>query len=149
MADKEKTETAKTETKPKKATVVVREGTPKRDIFYVQNAKPDRVYYHTAKDPMRVQEMENAGWVVCRDEEVLPSKAALEGGVGTETRNLPGHILMWTTKENWEKIKKMQDARLHAHEQDIKDKVDQVKALLDRTGLGRARSRLKDDEIQF
>jgi hypothetical protein len=135
--------------KRKKSEVFVRDLKPKRDLFYVHKAHPDRAYYHAEEDPLRIRELELEGWIVCDGEEVVGSPLALSDDGTSRNLNLPGHVLMWTSKENKERLEREKDDRLRAHEEDVKDKVDQVKSILERSGLGRARARLKDEDIDF
>ena len=132
-----------------KSNVVVRDLEPKRDLFYVHKAHSDRVYYHAEDNALRIRELELEGWQICDGEEVIGSPLALASDGTSKNLNLPQHVLMWTSKENKDRLESEKDARLRAHEQDVKDKVDQVSALLERSGLGRSRGRLKDEDIDF
>jgi hypothetical protein len=56
---------------------------------------------------------------------------------------------METSRDNWEKLDNMKDARLKQHERDVKDRYDEVASIMERSGLGKAHARLKDEEIKF
>jgi hypothetical protein len=142
---------AQTRKKAKKKTdkVMVRDLEPKKDLFYVHKSHPDRAYYHARDDALRIRELELEGWQVCDGDEIIGSPLALASDGTSKNLNLPEHVLMWTSKENKERLEREKDERLRAHEEDVKDKVDQVKAVLERTGLGRTRGRLQDDDIDF
>lgn len=137
-----------TKQKPKAA---VRELSPRQDMFYVESANPDYVYYHAADDPLRVRQLQLEGYEVCvgQDGEMIGSPLALQDGADSKVVNLPHHVLMRTSRENRAKLDAAKDARLRVHEQDIKDQVDSMRALLERRGLGRMRARLKDEEVEF
>ena len=139
----------KKKAKGKKSSVFVRDLEPKKDLFYVHKADPDKAYYHAEDDALRIREMELEGWQVCEGEEVIGSPLALASDATSKNLNLPQHVLMWTSKENKERLEREKGERLRAHEEDVKDKVDQVKSILERSGLGRARGRLQDEDIDF
>lgn len=118
----------------------------RHDIFHVSNADPDKSYFHARDDAMRIRQLEQQGYHVCDGEEVLGSSyVAISNKGGSGPINNPGHILMWTPKENKERLESIKDARLKRHEQDVKDKTDAVKAIIERKGLGRMRAKLKSD----
>ncbi len=142
-------QTKKKAKKTKKSKVMVRDLEPKKDLFYVHKANPDKAYYHAADNALRIRELELEGWNVCEGDEVLGSPQALASDGTSKNLNLPEHVLMWTSKENKERLESEKDDRLRAHEQDVKDKIDHVSALLERSGLGRSRGRLKDEDIDF
>jgi hypothetical protein len=139
----------KKKAKKSKGQIMVRDLEPKKDLFYVHKAKPDRAYYHAEDNALRIRELELEGWQVCDGDEVIGSPLALASDGTSKNLNLPQHVLMWTSKENKERLEREKDKRLRAHEEDVKDKVDQVKAVLERSGLGRTRGRLQDDDIDF
>ncbi len=139
----------KKKAKAKRSKVVVRDLEPKKDLFYVHKAHPDKAYYHAEDSALRIRELELEGWEVCAGDEVLGSPQALASDGTSKNLNLPQHVLMWTSKENKDRLEREKDERLRAHEQDVKDKIDHVSALLERSGLGRSRGRLKDEDIDF
>jgi hypothetical protein len=139
----------KKKAKAKRSKVVVRDLEPKKDLFYVHKAQPGKAYYHAEDNALRIRELELEGWNVCEGEEVIGSPLALASDGTSKNLNLPQHVLMWTSKENKERLEREKDDRLRAHEQDVKDKIDSVSALLERSGLGRSRGRLKDEDIDF
>jgi hypothetical protein len=153
QAQKEANEFIKSQTekkaKKKKSDIMVRDLEPKKDLFYVHKSDPDKAYYHAEDSALRIRELELEGWQVCEGEEIIGSPLALASDGTSKNLNLPQHVLMWTSKENKERLEREKDERLRAHEEDVKDKVDQVKAILERSGLGRTRGRLKDDDIDF
>jgi len=123
---------------------------PERDVFYVHNADPGKKYYHAADDTLRIQRLQQLGYKVTTDKTTGPmGPLVLRDAADSTPANVAGHILMETSQENWERLDRMKDARLKQHERDVKDKVDAVKALMERSGLGKARARLSDDEIKF
>ena len=133
-----------------KPTVEAREIEPAKDLFYVNNADPSKVYFHAEDNPLRIRELQMMGYNVCTGKEVGPfSPIAIQNSADSKPLNLPGHILMETSRENWEKLDRMKDARLKQHERDVKDKYDEVSAIMERSGLGKAHARLKDEEIKF
>ena len=133
-----------------KPVVEAREIEQPRDLFYVNNADPSKVYFHAEDNPLRIRELQMMGYNVCTGKEVGPfSPIAIQNSADSKPLNLPGHILMETSRENWEKLDHMKDARLKQHERDVKDKYDEVSAIMERSGLGRAHARLKDEEIKF
>ena len=133
-----------------KPTVEAREIEPAKDLFYVNNADPSKVYFHAEDNPLRIRELQMMGYNVCTGKEVGPfSPIAIQNSADSKPLNLPGHVLMGTSRENWEKLDRMKDARLKQHERDVKDKYDEVSAIMERSGLGRAHARLKDEEIKF
>ena len=134
----------------KKPVVEVRELEPMKDMFYVNEADPGKVYYHASDSPMRIRELQLQGYKVCTGKEGGPiGPLAIQNSADSTPINLPGHVLMETSKENWERLDRMKDARLRQHERDVKDKYDEVKAIMERSGLGKASARLKDEEIKF
>lgn len=123
---------------------------PRKDMFYVNNADPSKVYFHAEDNPMRVRELQMMGYRVCEGKEVGPfSPIAIRDSADSKPVNLPGHVLMETSRENWEKLDNMKDARLKQHERDVKDRYDEVASIMERSGLGKAHARLKDEEIKF
>jgi hypothetical protein len=119
-------------------------------MFYVNNADPSKVYFHAEDNPIRIRELQMMGYRVCEGKEVGPySPIAIKDSADSKPVNLPGHILMETSRENWEKLDNMKDARLKQHERDVKDRYDEVAAIMERSGLGKAHARLKDEEIKF
>jgi hypothetical protein len=136
--------------KDSKPTVEVREVETRKDMFYVNNADPGKVYFHAEDNPIRIREMEMMGYNVCTGKEVGPfSPIAIRNSADSKPLNLPGHILMETSRDNWEKLDNMKDARLKQHERDVKDRYDEVASIMERSGLGKAHARLKDEEIKF
>lgn len=134
----------------KKPVVEARDLEPHRDMFFVNEADPNKMYFHAEDNPMRIRELQLQGYRVCTGKEVGPiGPLALQNAGDTTPMNLPGHILMETSKENWEKLDRKKDARLRQHERDVKDKYDEVKSIMERSGLGKANARLKDEEIKF
>lgn len=130
--------------------VTVRQMEKRPDLFDVKNPKPGHRYYHAKDDPMRVRQLELDGWWVCDGDEVIGSPAALKSMAKSGPLNLPGHVLMMTTEENYRRVEERKDARLKQHETDVKDSVDQVKAILDRSGLGRKfGARITDDKLEI
>ena len=133
--------------KPK---VSVHDLDPRPDIFKVYDADPDKVYFHARDDALRIRELEHQGYTVCDGKEVIGNpELSISNKAGSGPLNVPGHVLMSTSRENWERLQSIKDARLKRHEQDVKDKVDNAKAILERQGLGRARARLKSDEFEI
>jgi hypothetical protein len=136
--------------KDSKPTVEAREVETRKDMFYVNNADPGKVYFHAEDNPIRIREMEMMGYNVCTGKEVGPfSPIAIRNSADSKPLNLPGHILMETSRDNWEKLDNMKDARLKQHERDVKDRYDEVASIMERSGLGKAHARLKDEEIKF
>lgn len=136
--------------KDNKPTVEAREVETRKDMFYVNNADPGKVYFHAEDNPIRIREMEMMGYNVCTGKEVGPfSPIAIRNSADSKPLNLPGHILMETSRDNWEKLDNMKDARLKQHERDVKDRYDEVASIMERSGLGKAHARLKDEEIKF
>lgn len=136
--------------KDNKPKVEAREIEQPKDMFYVSNADPGKVYFHAEDNALRIRELQMMGYNVCEGKEVGPfSPIAIRNSADSKPLNLPGHVLMETSRENWEKLDRMKDARLKQHERDVKDKYDEVGALMERSGLGKARARLKDEEIKF
>jgi hypothetical protein len=136
--------------KESKPAVEAREIETRKDMFYVNNADPSKVYFHAEDNPIRIRELQMMGYRVCEGKEVGPySPIAIKDSADSKPVNLPGHILMETSRENWEKLDNMKDARLKQHERDVKDRYDEVAAIMERSGLGKAHARLKDEEIKF
>ena len=134
----------------KQPVVEVRDIEPRKDMFYVNEADPGKVYFHAEDNPMRIRELQLLGYRVCTGKEVGPiGPLAIQDSADSTPLNLPGHVLMETSRENWERLDRAKDARLKQHERDVKDKYDEVKAIMERSGLGKANARLKDEEIKF
>jgi hypothetical protein len=150
MSEKGSGATASATGKSTRPVVEARDIEPAKDLFYVHNADPSKVYFHAEDNPLRIRELQILGYRVCSGKEVGPlSPIAIKDSADSTPLNLPGHVLMETSRENWERLDNMKDARLKQHERDVKDKFDEVKALMQRSGLGKAHARLKDEEIKF
>lgn len=136
--------------KSSKPAVEVRDLEQQKDLFFVHNADPSKVYFHAKDDPLRIRELQLLGYNVCTGKEIGPlGPIAVKDAADATPLNLPGHVLMETSRENWERLDRMKSARLKQHERDVKDKYDEVRAIMERTGLGKAHARLKDEEIKF
>ena len=135
----------------KKPRVETRELEPKKDMFYVYNADPDKVYRHAADDPLRIRELQLKGFKVCDGNEVhLVDPMVLQDSADSMPINLPGLILMETSKENAQRLQSIKDAKFSQHERDVKDRIDEVQALVERKGLGgKLRARLQSEEIEL
>lgn len=149
MTEKKTTKTKTEKPERGKPVIEVRSLGKKPDMFHVYNKQDGLSYRHVEKNPLRVREMELEGWWICDGPEIVGSPIALESSPNKERMDLPEMILMCTTQENKDRMDDEKGARLRQHERDVKDKVDQVGALLNRSGLGHARGRLGDDKMQF
>lgn len=134
----------------KKPSVEVRELEPRKDAFYVYGASPDKVYRHADENPLRVRELQLKGFKVCDGKEVQLIDPAIQDRADSMPLNLPGMVLMETSRDNAERLERIKDAKFAQHERDVKDKYDEVKAIVERKGLGgRFRASLKSEEIDL
>ena len=131
--------------------VEVRDVEPRKDMFYVYNADPEKYYHHVDDNPIRIREMQLKGFSVCTGDEVhLVDPMVIKDAADGTIVNLPNMVLMETSKDNKSRLDKEKDAKFARNEQDVKDKIDGVKAVIERSGLGgRVRAKIKDEEIEL
>lgn len=134
----------------KKPTVEVRDLEPAKDAFFVYGADPDKVYRHADDNPLRIRELQLKGFKVCGKDVQLADPLALKNSADSQPLNLPGLVLMETSKENYERLQRIKDAKFARNELDVKDKYDEVRAIVERKGLGgRFRASVKSEEIDL
>ena len=124
------------EKKEKRQAITGTQLTPEPDFFHVDNKNPDYHYYLERDRRIDVEKTKRLGYEVVNSTTSNNEERALAGDNRIDsTTGIPGHILMYCSKEHWEKRKAEKQRMDEENRRMIEKRVKDVSKALERGGV--------------